>query len=94
MATFASNFSSCGFVQESIETEMVQTDEGEIWVNFWAVWEGTIASNREKLEMPVHLTAQFVKGKIVKEHAYYNTSEIIAAMVAISVMQTDTTKTP
>ena len=73
---------------------MVQTDEGEIWVNFWAVWEGTIASNREKLEMPVHLTAQFVKGKIVKEHAYYNTSEIIAAMVAISVMQTDTTKTP
>ena len=62
---------------------MVIDDKGEKWVNFWGTWEGTIAANNQKLIIPVHLTLQFVNGKIVEEHGYYDLSEYMAVMQKI-----------
>ena len=76
-------FSSYGIVDESTEYEMVVTDDGETWVNFWGVWKGTLAANNQTLEIPVHLTAQFVNGKIVKEHGYWDNAPIVAALQEI-----------
>ncbi len=58
------------------EYEMVVTDKGETWVNFWGLWRGTLKSNNKLYEIPVHLTARFVNGKIVRELGYWNTSSI------------------
>jgi hypothetical protein len=75
--------SSYGFTDKDIFYEMVIDDEAEKWVNFWGTWEGTIAANNQKLIIPVHLTVQFVDGKIVEEHAYYDLSEYMAVMQQI-----------
>jgi len=72
--------SDYGFTDKDIFYEMVIDDKNEKWVNFWGTWEGTLAANNQKLIIPVHLTLQFVDGKIVEEHAYYNLSEYVAAM--------------
>lgn len=75
--------SSYGFTDKDIFYEMVIDDDNEKWVNFWGTWEGTIAANNQKLIIPVHLTAQFVDGKIVEEHGYYDLSEYMAIMLEI-----------
>ncbi|MGB5361022.1 MAG: nuclear transport factor 2 family protein [Eudoraea sp.] len=75
--------SSYGFTDKDIFYEMVIDDKGEKWVNFWGTWEGTIAANNQKLVIPVHLTSQFVNGKIVEEHGYYDLSEYMAIMLEI-----------
>jgi len=72
--------SDYGFTDKDIFYEMVIDDKNEKWVNFWGTWEGTLAANNQKLIIPVHLTLQFVDGKIVEEHAYYNLSEYVVAM--------------
>jgi hypothetical protein len=59
---------------------MVIDNEGEKWVNFWGNWEGTLSANNKILSIPVHITSQFVDGKIVEEHAYYDLSKYMAAM--------------
>ena len=69
------NTSSYGFEDNDQFYEMIVDDDGETWVNFWGNWEGTLSANNKKLSVPVHLTAQFVDGKIVEEHAYYDLSE-------------------
>ncbi|MGB3607774.1 MAG: nuclear transport factor 2 family protein [Psychroserpens sp.] len=61
---------------ENEEYEMVVTDEGETWVNFWGVWKGTMKATNKEYVIPYHSTAQFVSGKIVKEFGYWNNSEI------------------
>ncbi|WP_297702763.1 nuclear transport factor 2 family protein [uncultured Eudoraea sp.] len=75
--------SSYGFTDKDIFYEMVIDDDNEKWVNFWGTWEGTIAANNQKLIIPVHLTAQFVDGKIVEEHGYYDLSEYMAILLEI-----------
>lgn len=64
------------WVVENEEYEMVVTDKGETWVNFWGLWKGTMKSTNKVYNTPFHLTAQFVDGKIVKEHGYWNNAEI------------------
>jgi hypothetical protein len=71
------------FEDEDIFYEMVIDDQGERWVNFWGNWKGTLAANEKTLTIPVHLTLQFVDGKIVEEHAYYDLSAYAAEMQAI-----------
>jgi len=65
---------SYDFVDSENEFEMVVTDAGETWVNFWGEWEGTIAENDSMIVIPVHITARFEDGKIVKEYLYFDNS--------------------
>lgn len=76
-------FSSGGFVEKGQEYEMATKDEGKTWVNFWGVWKGTLAANNKVIEIPVHLTAQFIDGKIVREYGYWDNAPIILAIQEI-----------
>ena len=76
-------FSSRGFVEKGQEYEMAITDEGKTWVNFWGTWKGTLAANNKVLEIPVHLTAQFIDGKIVREYGYWDNAPIVLAIQEI-----------
>jgi hypothetical protein len=69
--------SSYGYIPNSMEFEMVVTNDGETWVNFWGVWQGRLAENNKLFEIPSHLTIQFVNGKIVKEYGYWNNTEMV-----------------
>ncbi|MCB0466220.1 MAG: nuclear transport factor 2 family protein [Aequorivita sp.] len=80
----AALFSDWNYVDGESEYEMVVTDKGQTWVNFWGVWKGTLASNNKTYTIPVHITAQFVDGKIVKEFGYWDISKI---MMDIQAMQ-------
>lgn len=73
----ASQFSSWDFVDDASEYEMIVNDEGETWVNFWGLWEGTFKTNNEVYQIPTHITAQFINGKIVREFGYWDVSKII-----------------
>jgi len=75
-----SNISSYKYVPEESEYEMVVTDKGDTWVNFWGLWQGRLKANNELYEIPVHLTAQFIDGKIVKEFGYWDNSPIVLAL--------------
>ncbi len=59
------------------EYEMVVTDKGQTWVNFWGLWKGKLKSNHKTYEIPVHITARFVDGKIVRELGYWDASSIV-----------------
>lgn len=69
------------WVIEDEEYEMVVTDENETWVNFWAVWKGTMKSTKKLYVLPIHNTAQFINGKIVEEFGYWNNSEIVSDLL-------------
>lgn len=73
----ASLFSSWDYVDDESEYEMVKTDQGSTWVNFWGVWQGTLKANSKTYVIPTHITAQFVDGKIVKEFGYWDISKIV-----------------
>lgn len=69
------------WVVENEEYEMVETDKGETWVNFWGIWKGTLKSTGKVYEIPLHITARFIDGKIVKEFGYWNNAEIVTDML-------------
>lgn len=77
------NFSLYGFQDEDSFSEMVIDKDNETWVNYWGVWKGNLMETDEELIIPVHLTAQFIDGKIVEEYAYYDTAPMVAALQAI-----------
>ncbi len=72
----ATLFSSWDFVDTESEYEMVVTDKGETWVNFWGLWQGTLKATGQVYEIPAHITVRFVDGKIVKEHGYWDVSTL------------------
>ncbi len=76
-------YSKRGFTNEDPEYEMVVTDDGNTWVNSWLEWKGTLAANGKEFTMPVHLTYRFVDGKIVREVAMFDPSEILMEVQAI-----------
>lgn len=78
-----SMFSNIRFAPDHDFFEMVITDEGEKWVNFWGVWEATLNANGQRFEMPLHLTIQFIDGKVVVEHAYYDVSQMALVLGAL-----------
>lgn len=82
-----SNFSSYSFSDEKTVLEMVIDKNGNKWVNYWSVWSGKLKANGEQLEIPVHLTSQYLDGKIVKEYGYYDTSAITAAFIEIEAAE-------
>lgn len=73
------------FPDERDEYEMVVTDDDETWVNYWGDWQGTIAENDSMIEIPVHITARFIDGKIVAEHVYFDNSGIMAAFEGLEM---------
>lgn len=75
--------SSYGFDKEQMVVEQNLDDDGETWVNFWSVWSGTLKANGKKITIPVHLTAQFVDGKIVQEYGFWDMSGFQAEMQAL-----------
>ncbi len=74
-------FSSISF--DADDFEMVVTDEGETWVNYWGVWKATLKANGEKFEMPLHITQQFINQKIVLEYGYWNSSAVALALTKL-----------
>ena len=78
-----SSLSSYGFDKEQMVVEQNLDDDGETWVNFWSLWKGTLKANGKQITIPVHLTAQFVDGKIVEEYGFWDMSGYMAEMQAI-----------
>ncbi|MDT8416011.1 MAG: nuclear transport factor 2 family protein [Flavobacteriaceae bacterium] len=76
-------FSSYKFKASSSEFEMVVTDKGETWVNFWGVWQAILIANNQQVDVPIHMTLQFVDGKIVEEHDYFDNTPILTALQKI-----------
>lgn len=72
--------SSYGFDDKEEDYEMVLTDDGHTWVNYWGDWKATVSGSNKEVIIPVHLTARFENGKIVREHAYWDNSIMMAAM--------------
>lgn len=77
------NLARRSFEKDGLEYEMVIDDKGNTWVNFWGTWKGTLAANGKEIEIPVHLTAQFVDGKIVREYGYWDNAPILLALQEI-----------
>jgi len=93
----AALFTSWDYVDGESEYEMVVTDKGQTWVNFWGIWEGTLKANEKKYVIPVHITAQFVNGKVVKEFGYWDLSKIMADIQELQYLkqnETDETAVP
>ena len=80
------NLSSRGFLDKDQEYEMVVTDKGDTWVNFWGDWEGTLAANNKKIKIPIHLTAQFKDGKIVRSSGNWDNAPMVLALQEIDAM--------
>ncbi|SRX54434.1 nuclear transport factor 2 family protein [Aequorivita sp. CIP111184] len=83
----ASLFSSWDYVDGESEYEMVVTDKGQTWVNFWGLWKGTLAANNKTYTIPTHITAQFVDGKVVKEFGYWDLSKIMLDIQSMHEVQ-------
>lgn len=82
-------FTSWLFVDSESEYEMVLTDKGETWVNFWGLWKGILKSNGKEYTIPCAITAQFVDGKIVSEHGYWNNTELNLDILKASTVSSD-----
>ncbi|MCS5491308.1 ester cyclase [Algoriphagus limi] len=70
--------------------EMVKTDEGETWVNCWGTWKATHTASGKSFEIPFHETFQFENGKIVKDYGYWDTSQILLAIMEFEKSQMET----
>jgi hypothetical protein len=81
--TNTAQLSSFEFVDDKGDVEMVVTDKGETWVNFWGLWKGTVAANGQEVMVPVHVTAQFIDGKVVREYGYWDNGIMMTVMEAI-----------
>ena len=86
-------FTSYNFVPEEFEFEMVETDKGETWVNYWAIWIGKMKSNGKEYKIPFHNTVRFIDGKIVREYGYWDNSEIVTDMLTNPQTPAPTTET-
>ncbi len=75
-------YKSRSFLDKDQEYEMVLTDDGNTWVNCWLYWQGTLAAN-QKYSIPIHLTYQFIDGKIVEEVGHWDPSALVLAMQEI-----------
>lgn len=80
------NYSKRGFVGEDQEYEMVVDDKGRTWVNFWGTWKATLKATDKEYTIPVHMSTQFVDGKIAKEYGYWDATEVALAIQEIETM--------
>ncbi len=75
-----SKLSAYGFERENLSMERIIDDRGRTWVNSWALWRGTLKVNNKVIEIPVHLTIQFVDGKIIEEWGFWDTAPLNEAL--------------
>lgn len=75
-----SYYVSRGFETEGQEYEMVKSDDGKTWVNFWGTWKGVLEATSKEFTLQIHLTAEFIDGKIVTEYGYWDSHEIASAI--------------
>ncbi len=73
-------FSLISFDAAEDEFEMVITDDGETWVNYWGIWKGTLKASGEEFVIPLHITQRFINQKIVYEIGYWNSSAVTKAL--------------
>lgn len=85
----SSAFSKYGFDKEEEFIEMILDKEKETWVYYWAQHNATIAGNNKQLSIPVHLAVQFVDGKIVEEHVFFDGTEMNNELEALANLSTD-----
>jgi len=86
-----SSFLTRAFEDGRREYEMITDNNGKKWVNFWGIWEGNLLENNKKIEIPVHITYQFIDGKIVREYGYWDSSVLVLALQQLEDMKkTDT----
>jgi uncharacterized protein len=78
-------FSSMRYIAEEDFYEMVLTDDGETWVNYWGLWKGTLKATGEEYEIPLHITQRFMDQKIVREIGYWNNSAIVLALSKLEI---------
>lgn len=71
--------------REGEAVEMVVDDKGETWVNYWSVWKGTMTANGKTYETPIHITSQFVDGKIVKAFGYWDNAPLQLDGMALQI---------
>lgn len=76
--------SAYGFNHDKEYIEMVLDKEDETWVYYWATHKGTFSANNKELSMPVHLAVQFIDGKIVEEHIYFDGTAMNSVFAAIA----------
>lgn len=57
-------------VMPSHEIHLIKNSKGERWVAFWTAIKVRVGENEEVI--PIHVSAQFVDLKIVKEAAYWD----------------------
>jgi hypothetical protein len=81
------SFSTRAFEDEYREYEMIEDNNGKVWVNFWGLWKGHLVANNKEIVIPVHITYQFKNGKIVTEYGYWNTGELILELQKIETEQ-------
>ncbi len=81
-----SNFDSYGFNENINEIEMIVDAKGRTWVNYWNHWKGITKATKKEVNIPVHLTLQFIDGKIVREYGYYDTAPVQNAFDEIEKM--------
>ncbi len=84
----SSAFSKYGFDKEEEFIEMVLDKEKETWVYYWAQHNATIAANNKQLSNPVHLAVQFIDGKIVEEHVFFDATEMNKEIDAFANLST------
>jgi ketosteroid isomerase-like protein len=85
-------FSSYKIKTSPSEFEMVVTDKGDTWVNFWGVWQGVLIVNNQQIDVPMHMTFQFIDGKIVEEHDYFDNTPILSALQKIEAAAAEATQ--
>ena len=71
-----SNLSSYSFVKKELTMEQIIDARGRTWVNFWGIWKGVLKENSKEIIIPVHLTIQFKKGKVVEEFGFWDTAQL------------------
>ena len=78
------NFSNYGFDKNEGFYEMIVDDKEETWINYWGVWNGVFKANNDSIKVPVHLTARYVDGKVVKEYGYWDTGALVKTLEGIA----------
>ncbi|MDU8886955.1 ester cyclase [Yeosuana sp. MJ-SS3] len=78
-----SNFSSYGFIDQGSFMEMVLDSDDETWVNYWATWRGKLKANDKEIDIPVHITSEYVDGKVVQLYNYWDSAPITQALSEI-----------
>lgn len=79
-------FSTWKINHSKAEYEMIVTNKGETWVNYWGQWEGTLKLNGKHYVIPTCITAKFVDGKIVRELGFWDESKLVVDLQNLKAM--------